>query len=73
MILCQITSKNVSDAYAIPLSTGDFQEGTLKQDSNIRPNRLFTADEGIIMYKAGSVRRSKLEPAIKKTVEILTE
>ena len=44
VILCQITSKNVSDTYAVPLTSADFVSGTLHQDSNIRPNRLFTAD-----------------------------
>ena len=44
VILCQITSKAISDSYAVPLSTADFKTGTLHQDSNIRPNRLFTAD-----------------------------
>jgi len=43
VILCQITSQTISDSYAVPLSNEDFRTGTLRQDSNIRPNRLFTA------------------------------
>lgn len=34
-IMLQITSKNVKDSYAIPLSANDFQFGSLKQNSNI--------------------------------------
>jgi len=53
VILCQITSKTVADSYAIPISAVDFTSGGLPKDSNIRPNRLFTADANIILYRAG--------------------
>ena len=52
LILCQITSQSVTDEYAVSLETDDFSSGSLKQSSNIRPNRLFTADRQIILYKA---------------------
>ena len=41
-ILCQITSKNIRDTYAISIDDADFASGSLKQPGNIRPNRLFT-------------------------------
>ena len=41
LILCQITSKKTRDSYSIPLVDREFAKGTLKQDSNIRPNRIF--------------------------------
>ena len=72
VILCQITSKAVSDQYAVPLLIDDFQNGSLNQDSNIRPNRLFTADESIILYKAGTINKDKVKIAVDKTIEILT-
>ena len=43
LILCQITSQRIRDRYAIPIDDKDFQTGSLKQRSNVRPNRLFTA------------------------------
>jgi mRNA interferase MazF len=61
IILCQITSKEVYDEYAIQLSVADFLEGNLNKESNIRPNRLFTADESIVAYKAGTVNRDILK------------
>ncbi|MBS4022288.1 MAG: type II toxin-antitoxin system PemK/MazF family toxin [Dethiobacter sp.] len=73
IILCQVTSKAVSDEYAVPLLTHDFNEGSLNQDSNIRPNRLFTADESIIVYKAGAINNNKLGMAIDKIIEILAK
>jgi mRNA interferase MazF len=48
VILCQVTSQAISDGYAIPLVDSDFATGSLHQASNIRPNRLFTADGNII-------------------------
>ena len=73
IILCQITSKEVNDDYAITLLTHEFIEGNLNQDSNIRPNRLFTADESIIVYKAGTININKVNLVTQKTIEILTK
>jgi mRNA interferase MazF len=71
LILCQITSQSVMDEYAVSISSEDFIAGSLKQPSNIRPNRLFTASENIIVYKTGQISIEKLENAIDKIVEIL--
>ena len=59
LILCQITSKNTKDTYSISLSEKEFKTGTLKQDSNIRPNKIFTAENSIIEYKIGSLKETK--------------
>ncbi|CAN5837591.1 type II toxin-antitoxin system PemK/MazF family toxin [soil metagenome] len=56
LILCQITSKAGKDRFALALRPEDFQEGSLHQESNIRPNKLFTADESIILYQVGKVK-----------------
>jgi mRNA interferase MazF len=50
LILCQITSQYVRDNYAVPLSDKDFEMGGLKQPSNVRPNRIFTADTVTLFY-----------------------
>jgi mRNA interferase MazF len=51
LILCQITSRFVKDSYAIPIEDSDFSTGSLRQSSNVRPNRLFMADRQIILSK----------------------
>ncbi|MBE9228781.1 type II toxin-antitoxin system PemK/MazF family toxin [Phormidium sp. LEGE 05292] len=71
LILCQITSQIISDRYAIPIENTDFSEGGLSQNSNIRPNRLFTADDKIILYKAGRLNTDKLNEVISKIIEII--
>lgn len=48
LILCQITSRTVSDRYSISLQNADLIDGKLNQASNIRPNRIFTADSSIV-------------------------
>jgi mRNA-degrading endonuclease toxin of MazEF toxin-antitoxin module len=70
-ILCQITSKNVGDNYAISIDDVDFESGGLKQASNVRPNRIFTADNQIILYRVGNIKKEKLTQIIEKVVEII--
>ena len=60
LILCQITSQFRADGYSIPLTNGDFERGRLTTDSFIRPNRLFTVEQSVILYVAGKVKDSKL-------------
>ncbi len=69
-ILCQITSKSVRDEYAINLTSEDFKSGKLSKDSNIRPNRLFTGDSKIILYRAGKLKTEKLDEVIDIIVKI---
>jgi mRNA interferase MazF len=71
VILCQITSRTVRDRYAVPLEDGDFAEGGLRQPSNARPNRLFTADRAILLYRVGRLRRDKMDEIVARMVEIL--
>jgi mRNA interferase MazF len=70
-ILCQITSKNIRDNYAILVEDTDFESGSLKQASNIRPNRLFTADTQIILFRIGTIKKDKLNQVINRVVEII--
>ena len=73
VILCQITSQNVKDSYAIYLDTQDFKSGNLNRKSNIRPNRIFTADQKILLYKAGHLKKEKTEETIERLIEILNK
>lgn len=71
VILCQITSKNIKDSYAIAFNDADLESGDLKQTSNIRPNRLFTADTHIILYRVGVIKKHKLAEVVNKVLEII--
>jgi len=71
IILCQITSKTIKDNYSLSLDDKDFETGSLKQPSNLRPNRIFTADNHIILYRVGNLKSEKLTEVIEKIVEII--
>ena len=72
ILVCQITSKIVKDNTAIPVSSTDFTAGKLHHDSNIRPNRLFTADSSIVLYRAGRLTANKMAEVTAKILEIVT-
>jgi mRNA interferase MazF len=61
LVLCQITRKDRSDGYAIPLVLADFARGRLAVDSFIRANRLFTVEQSVILYAAGKITDAKLQ------------
>jgi mRNA interferase MazF len=63
---------DVSDSYAVLLTDGDFTSGGLRQASNVRPNRLFTAESSVILYRAGTISAAKIQEVLAKLVQILT-
>lgn len=71
LILCQITSQLIKDNYSILIDDKDFKEGSLKQQSNLRPNRIFTADSHVVLYRVGNLKSDKLNEIIKKVIEII--
>ena len=71
LILCQITSQARTDEYSVQLESGDFVAGGLNQSSRIRPNRLFTADSGIVVYPAGHVSDAKVGETVDRLIAIL--
>jgi len=73
VILCQITSQTIADNHAVRIDPNDFADGGLNRPSNIRPNRLFTADSNIVLYRAGSLTPEVVEKAIARIIRIITE
>jgi len=72
VILCMITKTDRGDGYSIPLNRRDFDNGAIPHDSNIRPNRLFTADSNIIDYCAGRLSPKKVHEVTTRIIEILS-
>lgn len=73
IVLCQITSQARADEYSIPLDSAGFELGGLSQSSRIRPDRLFTADAGIVAYRAGHVSGPKLDAVIDGVIALLKQ
>lgn len=61
VILAQITSVAYKDIYAVNLKDKDFLQGSLKKESFIRPNKLFTADKTTFLQKIGQINFDKLQ------------
>ena len=71
VILSQVTSQTVRDRCAVGLKDSDFADGGLNLPSNVRPNRVFTADTRIVLYRVGSLKPSKLTEVVDRVVAIL--
>ena len=70
LILCQITSKSRDDGSTVPLLVSDFENGRLTMDSFIRPSRLFTIEQSVVLYAAGRVKTTKLREVRTKIREL---
>ncbi len=73
LILCQITSQSIRDRYAVSIDESDFETGMLMRKSNVRPNRIFTADRYIILYRVGHLKHEKINQIIDRIVNILRQ
>ena len=73
IILCRITGKNRHDRYSVELTDQNFIEGGLKTDSYIRPDRIFTADKSLILYRTGSLKPEKRREVEDMPVQIITK
>ena len=72
ILLCQITSQNSpKDTLAVPLSASDFKSGELPLPSNIRPNRLFTADKTLIIKSVGIVNSHIHQKVVDEIVSLI--
>ena len=70
LVLCQITRKERTDGYSIPLNVADFEHGRLVVDRFIRANRLFTVEQSVILYAAGKVKGAKLQGVKSKNRQL---
>ena len=73
LILSQITSRSFCDSHSVEINTDDFENGGLRISSNIRVNKLFTAEAGIIIYKAGSLKPEKTKEVITAVINLFSQ
>ena len=66
LILCQITSRAHWDSFAVPLDKSDCERGQLDQPCFIRPQRLFTVEQHVILHSVGKVTAAKYDEVFKK-------
>jgi mRNA interferase MazF len=71
LVLCQITSQDRGDPDALTLVDADFAQGGLDRASYVRPGRLFTADQSIVVRIAGTLRSDVMARVTARLVELL--
>jgi mRNA interferase MazF len=69
-IACQITSNPYADPRAIELENHAFASGGLQRISYIRPSKLFTANESLIVVSRGSLKAPMLT-RVRDTIVVL--
>jgi mRNA interferase MazF len=73
LILCSISSQMTSDLYTTSITDNDFKTGSLSRTSYIKSNRVFTANEKIIAYRADALIPAKTNEVIAKLIAILQQ
>src|SRR5213594_3323120 len=54
-ILCQVTSKPYGDPSAISLKNNNFTVGSLRVESFVRPGKLFTGSNTLVVQEVGQL------------------
>lgn len=70
-VLCQITSNPYSDPAALPLTRAAFAEGGLPRESFVRPGKLFTASESIVVRRAGVLTPAAHRNIVEAVIRLL--
>jgi PemK-like, MazF-like toxin of type II toxin-antitoxin system len=65
LILCQITSRAHWDAFAVPMDKSDCERGEV-DPCFIRPQRLFTVEQHLILRSVAKVTAEKFDEVFKK-------
>jgi mRNA interferase MazF len=66
LILCEITSRVHWDSFAVPLDATDCERGQIGEPCFIRPQRLFTVEQHVILHSVGKVTAQKYDEVFKK-------
>ena len=70
-ILCQVTSKPYGDPRAILLNDSGFESGSLRVESYMRPGKLFTAHQPLIVSEVGLLKEATFDEIIDAIVALL--
>ena len=73
LILCQITSRAHSDAFAVPLDKTDCERGEIEAPCFIRTQRLFTVEQHVILHSVGKVTAEKFDEVFKRVRRLFVD
>ncbi|MBC8259021.1 MAG: type II toxin-antitoxin system PemK/MazF family toxin [SAR324 cluster bacterium] len=70
-VLCQITSNPYGDHQSIPLTEMNFATGSLPLESYVRPDKLFTANNNLVLKQVGTLNTKTFKQIIDAVINIL--
>jgi len=71
LVLCQVTSNPYADDRAIELGDEVFAHGGLRRRSYVRPGKLFTLHQGLIVREVGTLHDSMSRRIVDAVVALL--
>jgi mRNA interferase MazF len=69
--LCQITSNAGIDQRAIEIKQTDFENGSLRQQSFARPDKIFAGHEALIRRRVGVLSKAAVNRIVDAVIAIL--
>ena len=69
-ILCQITSNPYADPNAFRLESGDFEIGSLRTISFVRPGKLFTANTTLMQDQIGRLKQDVFHGLLQTVIKM---
>ncbi len=70
-ILGQITSKPYSDTRAVLIEERDFTIGSLQHPSYVRPGKLFTANQALMVAEVGKLQEASFHRVLEAVTTLL--
>ena len=70
-VLCQITSNRYGDPQSVAITKSSFSTGGLERDSFVRPGKLCTANEGIVIRSVGQLSSEAHASVVEAIVTLL--
>jgi mRNA interferase MazF len=71
LIVCQITRKSYEKSVEIPIRKEDFLKGSLKVESYMRIDKIFSIEKSLIKYKIGELKKEKFNEIVDKICSFL--
>ena len=59
--------------FSVPLDKSDYERGQLGQPCFIRPQRLFTVEQHVVVDSVGKVTAEKFDEVFKRVRELLVD
>lgn len=70
-IFCQITSNPYGDSTAVRITNADFEFGSLRTISFVRPGKLFTGNETLVREIVGQLNPDKFSEIVEVIVGMI--